>query len=422
MKEMKSAVEMFVEKSLADKAVENKALSGSSGELAARRRRRRGRGRLLPRAPRRRRRRVDRGGDWRRAGSMSRAKAVDSVQKSMAKFQRMEHAVTSAGAAPLELVGDIVETFGTIREAMENIEGSTELPTIGCCVALANSQAPLLASEGRGLQFGMWIYKFLRYRVFGLITHVAMPIMQIFIYPFSFFVFFLLNYLFGFIQLISDVFIVVKSITENDILRVSKIINSVRDKILFFVQGFNLSLQGIKIPGLPSFSLYIPGLQSAFDATYRAFAKIARIISVVFNFGLGFKGFDCDGAKAPVKLSLNVVLLIFLVIVFDLKLFPMVKITFRGLGKTVKTVLENVRLPRSRPIGGQTDFTAKLKLFTGKGHESQVLSKPGLEFSNTVSKGVPLPREAANRIKDATSKDRPDQGAAQGLRGDLRQP
>ena len=47
-----------------------------------------------------------------------------------------------------------------------------------------------------------------------------------------------------------------------------------------------------------------------------------------------------------------------------LKLFPMVKITFRGLGKTVKTVLENVRLPRSRPIGGQTDFTAKLKLFT----------------------------------------------------------
>ena len=102
-----------------------------------------------------------------------------------------------------------------------------------------------------------------------------------------------------------------------------------------------------------------------------------------------------------------------LVSLFDIKIFPFLRISLRGLSKAIKSYIDNVRIPAARQIGGVTEHCIELNLISPRLLGAVTRLEPGIEFSMTVVNGVPLPKMNDHKIEDATGRDlAPNQRAA----------
>ena len=102
-----------------------------------------------------------------------------------------------------------------------------------------------------------------------------------------------------------------------------------------------------------------------------------------------------------------------LVSLFDIKIFPFLRISLRGLSKAIKSYIDNVRIPAARQIGGVTEHCIELNLISPRLLGAVTRLEPGIEFSMTVVNGVPLPKMNDHKIGDATGRDlAPSQRAA----------
>jgi hypothetical protein len=157
----------------------------------------------------------------------------------------------------------------------------------------------------------------------------------------------------------------------------------------------------------------------------RLLKKAAKLIEVSFDAEI-----DCQGSRAPTRLLMTTVVVVVLVSLFDMKIFPFMRISLRGFAMAIKTYIDNVRIPKARPEGLQTGHVVELNLITprppkgddgdgdggGEGYVAPVEVRQyacGIEFSDTVVDGVPLPHDSGQTISDATGKDlTPDQREA----------
>jgi hypothetical protein len=121
----------------------------------------------------------------------------------------------------------------------------------------------------------------------------------------------LIQYVFTFVQLISDVLIVIKSSRMNHLERVAEQMLTVRKQLVQSMEAFNNALSRATAFLGDWGGWYIPGLASGFDTVLRFFHKLMAAVAEQFDMSWMNDTIRCEGSRGPSRLLTTTVSFVF---------------------------------------------------------------------------------------------------------------